>query len=676
MLHRETNGNPYFTREMLRHLVESGQLARTEGRWRATGRPDAMDLPGSVRDVLTQRVARLGAAATDVLTTASVIGRDVELDLLLLSIDQDEDELLDLLDAAVEARLLVETEGPRPGYTFAHALVEHTLYASLSQARRASRHRRVGEALERLCAGRPGSRIGELAHHWVRAGGADGEKALSYAIAAGDHAAAQVASQEAARWYASALQLLDESTEPDQRRRRDVLIGLGVAQRDSGEPGHRETLLKAARLSGEAHDAERLVRAALANSRGWVSASGQVDAERVAVLEAALATVGEDDRDSRERPLLLATLAAELAFSPPDVERRQMLADEALAAARRIGDALLLARVVSRSFVPTLLPERFDERLRSSAEGVAAAERAGDSVTLAHNLNWYAYALFEAGRMAEAGACWARQQELASELRQPTLQWQAAYNKAGHAIVLGHLDEAEQLAGDALQTGTASSQPDALPFYASQLISIRFDQGRLAEMQPFLAQTVEQNPGIPAFRSLLALASAEGDMDEEARRLLLDEAASDFSALPRDLTWINGIGIYALTCAHVEEAGPALALRAALVPFPDLVITSGLSWWGIAGHHIGNLSRVLGDHDASVEHLERASAAYARMETPVWMARVQLDTARALVARGRKGDARRAENLRTQAEARARAVGSATLMRRAHELRTSARVTS
>ena len=67
-----------------------------------------------------------------------------------------------------------------------------------------------------------------------------------------------------------------------------ALIGLGEAQRQTGVPAYRETLLEAAGIASELGDADLAARAALANNRGFVSRLGQVDAERVGAIERAL----------------------------------------------------------------------------------------------------------------------------------------------------------------------------------------------------------------------------------------------------------------------------------------------------------------------------------------------------------------------------------------------------
>ncbi|MCW3019156.1 MAG: family transcriptional regulator, partial [Solirubrobacterales bacterium] len=167
---RETAGNPFFAVELLRHLTESGAIAQQQdGRWQLVGDLAELGLPQSVREVIGRRVERLGSDARTALSTAAVIGRDFDLDLLLEVVELSETQLLDLLDEAVAASLLRESSERTGSFTFTHALVEHTLYEDLGRARRARLHKRVAEALEEQCGDEPGQRLGELAGHWAAA---------------------------------------------------------------------------------------------------------------------------------------------------------------------------------------------------------------------------------------------------------------------------------------------------------------------------------------------------------------------------------------------------------------------------------------------------------------------------------------------------------------------------
>ncbi|MCZ7630234.1 MAG: hypothetical protein M5U19_14825 [Microthrixaceae bacterium] len=151
------------------------------------------------------------------------------------------------------------------------------------------------------------------------------DHAITYIIAAGEQAQQLRAFSEAEEHFRHALELIEAHEAPGSRLELDALCGLGEVLRDEGDPSFRGVLLTAARLAESAGDTEMLVRAALANSTGLVGLLGEVDRDVVAVLEAALAAVGEEP--SPERSLLLAQLATELLWMPGS--RRVELAEEA-----------------------------------------------------------------------------------------------------------------------------------------------------------------------------------------------------------------------------------------------------------------------------------------------------------------------------------------------------------
>jgi tetratricopeptide (TPR) repeat protein len=651
-LQRRTSGNAFFVTEMLRH--HGNDLL-------------AAQMPGSVRDVLERRLQRLGDSVREPLAAAAVIGQEFDLELVGAMLEEDVDTIVEAVDAAAEAALVVAPRRPGDRYAFAHGLIVTTLYEALGPARRGRLHRRAAMALEELCGDGSGtvatSRVSELARHWLNAEPADLERALRYTQLAGEHAVSQLAPDDGVRWYRQGLDLFEQLDGADDTTRFELLVGLGDAQRQAGDPEFRTTLLEAAALARRMQDGPRLVRAVLANNRGFVSASGVVDDERLHALEDALVAVGEDD--SAQRAVLLATLAAELAFSPTDRERRIELSDAALALARRLDDPAALSRVLSLRFVTLWMPETLDERLANNDENVAAARRTGDPVAEFHAVHWRAAAFVEAGRLNDARRDVEHEAALAERLGQPTMRWLATYDRANLEIITGLLAEAEQHAHEALQIATLSAQPDALSFFTSQLTNVRYEQGRLAELQPLIAQVVADNPGIPAFRAVLALACCEGDLDDEARRLLAHETSTAFSELPRDVTWLPGLAIYAEVAAHLQDSAAGEVLYELLTPWAGQVVYSGISAWGSVDHHLGAVAGVIGRYAEAEEHLRQAADLNATLRAPIWVARTELATARLLLARDGLQDREHGRALLERAASAAQRLGSATLARRA-----------
>jgi tetratricopeptide (TPR) repeat protein len=665
-LHRETDGNPLFVSEVIRGLGGRDEIAAAAAALQRGGKEAALAVPASLRELIVARAAALGPETLAVLEAAAVVGREFDAGLLARVADLGDERIADVLDDAERAALIVPAGGPGR-FAFHHLLIGHTLYEHLGAARRARLHRRVGEALEELAGEPVGAAAGEIARHWAEANPPDRERALRYAELAGRHALREIDPDAAVRWLGRALEL--HGTAQD-RRRCSLLIALGVAQRKHGDARFRETLLEAARLGRRLGEPKLLVRAVIENTRGFVSDAGEVDTERVAMLEAALEAAGPGD--SRERALLLGMLAFELSFAP-DRERRVAVADEALAVARRLDDPRTLCYVLGARSMPIWSPETLGERLAYTGESVRLADGLGDPLARFHALHWRGVALVQTGEIDELRRVVRRQRELAGRLGEPSARWLARYDEATVAAIAGRLADAERLAAEALEIATDSGQPDALSLYASQLTNIRYDQGRLAELQPMIAETAAENPGIPSFRALLALAYLEGELPIEAAELL---AAERLDVLPRDMTWLACIVLWALVCAAVGDAGRAETLYARLKPFSGQVVYTGISAWGDVDHALGRLATVAGRHEDAARHLGASTARYAAIGAPVWLARARLDEASLLLAREGPGDRERARELLQRAEGEARRLGAAGIERRAAILLGHERATS
>ena len=347
--------------EVLRHLSETGAIYQdATGRWTAEDSLEQMALPDSVREVIGARVGRLGQDRRRVLSLAAVIGRDFDLDLLARATEDDRRR------AARHPRRRCgggpgAGTGRHPGrYTFAHALIQHTLYDDLGPNRRARAHRQVAEALEELCA----ETVPEPA--WA-----------SWPVTGCRHPVPSTwprrsttpARQATPRWLLlpprtpCATTPRPSISSPSRRPRScagvDLAIGLGTAQRQTGDAAFRDTLVDAAHRAAELGETDRLAAAALANNRGWFSTAGGVDADKVAILELALERLPSDDPD---RALVLATLCSELTHGS-SLERRQALADEALAIAESSGDDARIVRVLNTVCLSLQVPPLLEQSL-------------------------------------------------------------------------------------------------------------------------------------------------------------------------------------------------------------------------------------------------------------------------------------------------------------------------
>jgi class 3 adenylate cyclase len=662
-VYRETDGNPFFVSELLRHLWETGAIYQdTTGRWVAESTLKQLALPDSVRVVIGARVGRLGKDAGRVLSVASVIGRDFDLDLLAQATKTSEDDLLDILDAAASAALVREV-ADTGRYSFAHALIQQTLYEDLGHNRRARSHRQVAEALEDLCGDRPGERVGELARHWTCATQPlDLAKAIGYSKQAGDAALGALAPGDALRYYAQALDLFRRVAGPDLVLGIDLAIGLGTAQRQTGDAASRETLLTAARQAADLGDTNRLVAAALANDRGYTSNNNATDTDKVEVLEMAVDRLPFDHPD---RALVLATLCSELSYGST-LERRKALADEALVIAESSGDDATIARVVNQVLFPLLVPSMFEQQLTWTADALARAERVGDPVLLFLMAHSRATAVFLAGDIDEMDRCIEIMCALAEKLDQPILSWTNTFNLAKRAQIAGDTELAEQLATKALEIGTDCGQPDAALFFGGQLMVVSAQRGTMGELIPLIEQTIDEAVATPGvFTAALALAHAEANHAEDTRRLLEEFAAADFD-LPGDQAWITGMFCYAEAAIHCGDPKYAEPIFDQLAPWAEQSVASGsVTASGVVSQSLGGLATVLRRYDEEDAYFAKSAAMSARMNAKFFVAITDLLWGSMLAERKAEGDIEKARDLLTKAQAAAAAHGYANVEHRA-----------
>jgi class 3 adenylate cyclase len=168
LVYGRTEGNPFFIQQVVRSLVERGDVYREGARWECKG-VDAIDVPESVRAVIGQRLERLSQETQDVLAEASVLGQTFGFDELVglsdRSAQRAESDIERALDEA-EAMGLV-TELARDVYGFDHALTQQALYAELSTRRRRRLHLADGETIESLPERKRKGRTAELSWHFL-----------------------------------------------------------------------------------------------------------------------------------------------------------------------------------------------------------------------------------------------------------------------------------------------------------------------------------------------------------------------------------------------------------------------------------------------------------------------------------------------------------------------------
>src|SRR5579872_369870 len=166
LIHERTDGNPYFVQQVLRVMVERGDVFREGEHWGRRAIAE-IEVPASIRAVIGQRLARLAEATQEILREASVLGQRFDFDELQRMTGRDETELEGALEQAT-ALAVIREEG-HDGFAFDHALTQQTLYGELSSRRRRRYHLAAGESMESLAEAERAQRAAELAWHFLQA---------------------------------------------------------------------------------------------------------------------------------------------------------------------------------------------------------------------------------------------------------------------------------------------------------------------------------------------------------------------------------------------------------------------------------------------------------------------------------------------------------------------------
>jgi ABC-type transport system substrate-binding protein/class 3 adenylate cyclase len=218
-----SGGNPFFMEEALQDLVERGALRRENGRYELAIDAGELLVPTVVQEALQARLDRLSPESREVATVASVVGRSFGFELLEQLAPRE--TLVPALSELQRLDLVVE-ERRRPAleYRFRHGLVREAAYASLTENRRRTLHRNVGEALEDLQEEEQAEAYGLLARHFAEAD--EPERAAGYLLKAGDAARGIDSEEEALGHYRRALGFLERLGDED--RARDTLLRIAL----------------------------------------------------------------------------------------------------------------------------------------------------------------------------------------------------------------------------------------------------------------------------------------------------------------------------------------------------------------------------------------------------------------------------------------------------------------
>ncbi|MFG1873657.1 BTAD domain-containing putative transcriptional regulator [Sphaerisporangium sp. NPDC049003] len=583
-----TGGNPFFVRETARLIASEGERAAVSV------------VPAGVRDVLRRRFVRLPVPAQTVMREAAVIGRDIDVDVLAEVNGGGEEAVVDALEAALMAGLLVE---PEPGrLRFAHALVRDTFYDDISGLRRTRTHARVAAALEALRS----DEVAALAHHF--AAGGERVKAAHYAVLAAERAERRFAYSEAAALWDRALHLGDgEDLELLMRRVR----ALALANELSAAREHREQAVRLALPLGDPELTARVIVAFDVPALWSIREYGVVSHEIVQVVEHTLAELGPGD--GHARCALLCSLATELGGEA--TTRGEQAAGEALAMARRLCDPGLLAKALNARYFHTFRGDGLAERREIGTELLELAQAHGMAVA-------EVLARLILMQQAIASYDWVRADEEASAVERLAARYDlpmqaslAGFYRAFRYAIAEDYGKAEELYREAARAHSKAGAwrfEIGLSFMARYCLHLLDDTvGELAAEADLIAGHWEMA------REPHALALVRAGRPDEADAVLGD----DLSRVRPDFFGRFFVVVRGLLGVAIDDRRRVLWAREALLPYARRPVTDGsavISLWPVA-QVLGDIDLYLGRPEEAREHYRAALEISTAVGAPAWV---------------------------------------------------------
>ncbi|TDC09950.1 ATPase [Nonomuraea longispora] len=605
-----TGGNPFFVRETVRLLDSEGAADR------ASATEVLSQVPSGVRDVLRRRISRLPSGAQQILLQAAVIGRDVDLD-VLIAVAGDEDAVIEAVEAALLAGLVTE---PGPGLLrFDHDLVRDTIYSDASRLRRTRLHAAVAAVIEE----RTPSDVAALAHHYFLADAA--EKAVHYAGLAAEQAERRFAHREAAMLWEQAIAAFDRSRNDEQdgerarERTKERLVlmlrqirALALCGDMSAARVLRRQAMDTALPLGDLEITAKVAASLAVPHKGMARDFTRTAWEIVDVTERALMELPEGEQ--RLRASLLTTLALELEGSSSP-ERGRQASLEALELARQSGDPALIAAALSGRLRQSYDIPAVDTRESIGRELLEVAQRSGQMATqaLAHLV------LLEC---AAARGEFTTADEHAAAADRLAKQYDLS---APAAVVVWYAGQRLMIAGDYAGAGRAYGDAARMTERAGMLegrqdlplittFCLHLVDGRAAGMVERLAEAHLRGAKWTLDAYALALASA-GRLDEaRAVAATRPPVRPDF-LYELVMTW------RALAGMLLDDRERMIDCYDKLKPFADRVAGAGtgvVALWPVA-LTLGDLAIRLGQPDAARDHYHKALEVAERVGVPRWV---------------------------------------------------------
>jgi DNA-binding CsgD family transcriptional regulator len=618
LVQRQTEGNPLFVRETLRFVIDTGLMERRDGALRRVGDQTlAGRIPEGLRDAVGKRLSRLSESANRVLSVASCIGREFQLDVLRQVVACPEEELEGALEEASKAGVIEGQSviGATITYRFSHAFFRQTLYDEIMVPRRIRLHQQVARALEDVHRRRLDDHAAELAEHYsFSSETGDLSKALAYAALAARHAIEVFAYGEAARQLERAL-VVQDLVDPDDRAKRcDLLLALAESLSPAGETERviTQVVPDALALAESVSDRGRAFRACRLALDCLYRLLGGFNASQPEYLTWAERATQYAAPESVERSLANVALAR-VRRSQGQFGQARALQLEALALARQHADSEAFFWSAGH-VVQTAAPQHWDERVRLAEECAGWPRQGVSGQTLSVALWSCGLVRLAQGERGRAEEVWRQLEELAERTRVDNARRLVICRDVILAIIDGRLDEALTLISRYVERADESGAPGLARGLSGLLLLVPVLYLGRADT---LLKTFNQWYGGPASLARLgrqgafsiwmtaahALCLAQLGSVDEARTLVEPLLHDVESGIDDELPMLQLV-LLLQVALRFERGAAAEALAARL---QDVVhLASADYFYTCVARHLGDAATLIGDRTSARAYYAQA----------------------------------------------------------------------
>jgi class 3 adenylate cyclase/tetratricopeptide (TPR) repeat protein len=217
-----TGGNPLFTEEFTRSLLENGSIEKKEHQYVLSTKVSEIQVPDTIQGIIAARMDRLEDNLKHIMQVASVIGRDFGFRILQTVIGMQKELKHYLLSLQGLGFVYEKTLFPELQYIFKHALTQEVAYNSLLLKRRKEIHQEIGKAIEEIYPEKLEEFYEMLAYHYSKSD--DSEKAYEYLWLSGEKASRSNSTWETFGYCKEAINVLTHLPETDENKRKKLEV--------------------------------------------------------------------------------------------------------------------------------------------------------------------------------------------------------------------------------------------------------------------------------------------------------------------------------------------------------------------------------------------------------------------------------------------------------------------